>query len=256
MSAQRLEPLLPRDGRVIVLLTACVNPGNVVNVVRRDPDVRAGDYSRALRKWIRVNEIDGVVFCENSGADLTPIKELATAVGHTAQVEFLSFNGQDFDPSLGKGFGEMNIIRYAIDHSQLISDSQFVVKVTGRFFITNIRSIVRAIRRSDGIELFCDLRANLTSADSRVFCATPAFLGDYLLSYQSIVNDAEGVYFENALARAAHQAMADGRRCAALPHAHRMIGVAGTNGRPVPSGIVNYLRRELFGLLKAFALKR
>jgi hypothetical protein len=256
MSAPGFEPVKSSPARVIVLLTACINSGQVVNVARRDPTFRLLDYTRALEKWLRVTDIDGIVFCENSGADLTPLKALTRGATSAPEVEFLSFHGQDFDPRLGKGFGEMRIIRHALDNSQLMIDSAFVVKVTGRFVVTNIESIVRAIRNTSGVELFCDLRANLTSADSRVFCATRGFLNDYLLAYHHVVNDSEGVFFENALARAAHRAMADGKRCAGLPHAHRMVGVAGTNGLPVPDGTINFLRREFFARLKAFMLER
>ncbi len=246
-----------RPLRVVVLLTACINTGAVIATERRDPAVRLEDYRRALEKWVRVREVDGIVFCENSGADLSSLKAIARAATEPAPtVEFLSFYGQDFDPSLGKGRGEMRIIRHAVEHSELISRSALIIKVTGRLFVPNIAAIAKSVIRMEGVDLLCDLRKNLTWADSRVFCATSKFLRDYLLPYEEIVNDSMGVYFEHALARAAHRAMADGRRCELPSRAHRLEGVAGTNNQRIPAGVISQARRELFRLVKAFVLMR
>jgi hypothetical protein len=257
MCAQAPDTSPARPLGSVVLLTACIRPGAVVALSRSDPTVRLEDYRRALAKWIRVREIDGVVFCENTGADLSSLEAMVPrASGSCPEVEFLSFHGQDFDPSFGKGYGEMGIIRHAVDNSDLLARSRIVIKVTGRLFVPNIARLARSAFESEGVDLVCDLRRNMTSADSRVFCATRRFLQDYLLPYSNIVNDSQGVYFENALARAAHRAMADGRLCAFPPRPHRMEGVAGTNNEMIPSGWINHAERALFLWLKALVLRR
>lgn len=257
MSAPAPDRLTSQPLSIVVLLTACIHPGAVIALERRDPAIRLEDYRRALEKWVRVRGVDGIVFCENSGADISGLEAIVRAAPEQGPtVEFLSFNGQDFDPSLGKGYGEMRIIRHAVEHSELIARSKLIIKVTGRLFVPNIESIAKSATRIEGIDLLCDLRQNLTSADSRVFCATRTFLQNYLLAYADIVNDSQGVCFENALARAAHRAMADGRRCALPPRAHRMEGIVGTNNQRIPTGFIDQARRELFRLIKAFVLKR
>lgn len=257
MFKQIADPSSSQAGGICLLLTACVSPGQVIALARRDFVTRLDDYERAMKGWIRVKGIDGIVFCENSMADLSSLQDMVRAASDPRpEVEFLSFQGQDFDPSLGKGYGEMQIIRYALEHSKMLTRAKMIIKVTGRLFISNIETFARSAAESEGIELFCDLRNDLTSADSRFFYGTRNFFVQYLLSYQDTVNDSAGVCFENVLARAAHQAMADGRRCALLPRAHRMEGVDATSDRVIPSGVLTQVRRELFRWVKSRVLMR
>ena len=215
------------------------------------------DYRTALIRWIQVREVDGIVFCEGSGADLSDLQAIASAAqSQRQQVEFLSFNGQDFDPSLGRGYGEMRIIRHAVEHSELIARAKLIIKITGRLFIPNFASIAKDAARSGDIDLICDLHSNLTSADSRVFCATRTFLQEYLLPYGEIVNDSNGIYFENALARAAHRAMADGRRFSLPTRAPRVNGVDASKNQRISAGMVKQGMRQLLLSIKAFVLKR
>jgi hypothetical protein len=242
---------------VVVLLTACVHPGDVVGLARRDPATRLDDYRTALKRWLQVRSIDAIVLCENSGADVSMLRrEVEAAPAGSPPVEIIVFEGQTFDPRLGKGFGEMGIIQHALERSAHLAGARIVLKATGRLFVTNAGRIARTIGQADGIDVFCDLRRNLATADSRVFAATPRFLREHLVPLRSMIDDSAGVCFEDALARAVHGAMAQGARYAPLPRAHRLVGIAGTNNQRIPDGFFDHLRREVFGRVKAFVLSR
>jgi len=215
---------------LVVLLTACINPGNINSVGRRDPNNRLNDYINSLKYWLRLPRIMNIVFCENSGFDLSDIQEVIRISNpYHKKVEVLSFYGQPVHPEFGKGYGEMRIINYALEHSNIIiKESNMVMKVTGRLVVKNAKAIASAISKTDGIDIFCDLRQNLTFADSRVFCATPRFLRKYFMSFLEIMNESAGICFEDVLARAVHRAMADGLRWSMLPYAHDLRGISGT----------------------------
>ena len=245
------------ENSVVLLLTACIDPRNVIAVGRRDITIRLEDYKLALRAWLKDCNIKKIVFCENSGHDLEELRNIYHNENrYNTQVEFLSFEGQNFPSHLGKGYGEMGIISYAIQNSQLISRGIYVLKVTGRLYIPNIGDLLKRIDFRQRVDIYCDLRRNLTSSDSRLFCASVKFLQDYLIPMQELLNDSEGVYFENVLSRAVHRAMGDGLRWAMLPRAHAMRGIVGTSNEPIPLSRLNLFRREIFRRIKAAIMAR
>ena len=243
-----------RSRSVVVLLSACIHP-NVLTTQRQDPAVRMRQYGESLRKWGVAEGFDGLVFCENSGADLTELEARAQQSSRH-DMEFLSFKGARFDPALGKGFGEMAIIGHALKTSRLIAGANLVLKVTGRIYVRNIKQLAQLLRGISDVSVFCDLRRNLTEADSRVFCASRAFIRDYLLPRAQFLNDSKGAFFEHVLAKAAHAAMADGLVWAPLPRAHWMDGVGGAADEQIRSSLVSQLRRECFRAIKNACLKR
>lgn len=245
------------ENSVVLLLTACIDPRNVIAVGRRDITIRLEDYKLALRLWLKDSNIKKIVFCENSGHDLKELQNIYHNENRSnTQVEFLSFEGQSFPAHLGKGYGEMGIVSFAVQNSQLISPDIYVLKVTGRLYIPNIGDLLKRIDWSQSLDIYCDLRRNLTSADSRLFCASVKFLQNYLIPMQELINDSDGVYFENVLSRAVHRAMADGLRWAMLPCAHAMRGIGGTSNEPLPFSRLNLLRREMFRRIKAAIMAR
>ncbi|HEX9083958.1 MAG TPA: hypothetical protein VF836_04395, partial [Gemmatimonadaceae bacterium] len=162
---------------VVLLLTATIDVRGVAFTKRTDPVVRLGDYKRALRSWLGNPRTPPIVFAENSAHPLDELRSIADKENpFRHRVDFLSFDDNSYPRSLGKGFGELRIVRYAIDHSDLIGPGTFVIKVTGRYYVENIEALIRCAELSGEADVFCDLRGNLTWADTRVFCATSAFL--------------------------------------------------------------------------------
>lgn len=242
---------------LVVLLTSCINPGNVYSVARRDPAIRLNDYLGTLKYFLHLPSIANIVFCDNSGADLSDIQEVKRSNNpYHKNLEILSFYGQPNHPEYGKGYGEMRIINYALDHSYIIRESDMIMKVTGRLIVANAESIARAISKTNGIDVFCDLRRNLSTSDSRLFCATQRFLRDYFMPFQEIMNESTRICFEDFLARAVHRAMADGLRWSMLPYAHDIHGVAATANEPIPSSRWRFISRELFRAIKSRVLSR
>lgn len=240
-----------------MLLTACIDTKDVIATARSDHALRLSDYKLAFGKYITHSGIKKLIFCENSGYDMSELKAIyANRNRNDLTIEFLSFYGQDFSPHLGKGYGEMNIVKYALDNSKLISEHSILLKVTGRYYVKNIDNLIRGISQSHDVDVFCDLRQNLSSSDSRVFAGTLPFLKDYLLPLQATINDSKGICLENCLAMAICKAISDERRWSLLPVAHWMFGTSASNNTTIASSRITYLKRELFRKIKAFLLAR
>ena len=245
-----------RDGRnVIVLLTACIDPGATSAVQRRDCSVRMEDYKAALHLWLNDPAAQQITFCENSGYDLSQLAVLNGSLASESSIEFLSFHGNK-RPEYGKGYGEMEILEYALANSRFIQSGSWVLKVTGRLYVRNVGAIIQQLQDPREFDVLCDLRGNLSWSDSRVFLATPEFMRTYLLPLKDRLNDSLGVTFEHVLAQATHRALSDNRKWAMIPLAPEIIGTSGTCNVRYPDSILSLLRREFFRRIKASVLSR
>lgn len=220
----------------VLLLTATIDPRGCVNTLRGDPAQRLADYQQALRGWLAGGCFRRIALAENSGAEAGLFAaEAALAAQAGVEFEFVPCPAGDQDPQRGKGYGELGIIGAALAASRLVAGGgggQVVVKGTGRYVQANAGPLAAlAARGLDGCAVVCDLREHLSTSDSRVFAATVGFLVGRLLPQRGIVDDAQGVFFEHALARAVHAALAAGERWRPLPCAPRIVGVGATDDR-------------------------
>jgi hypothetical protein len=240
----------------VVLLTACINPGQVAFLARRDPAIRLEDYRQSLRRWLADPRVPSLVLCDNSAYDLADLRETCQRHNRYGKdVELISYNGQDFPPHLGKGYGELGIIEHALSDSRLVQGAGLVLKVTGRHYLANVGSILRRLEHIDA-DVICDLRQTLTFADSRVFCASVAFLADYLVPLRSRVNDSQNVTLEHVLARSIHRAMAEGRRWSMFPRSPDLRGINATADAAIPASLPRRVGREVFREIKTRVLAR
>lgn len=242
---------------MVVLLTATINPRQTAYVARRDPSVRLNDYRKALVLWLHDRGGQKLVFCENSSHDLVELERACQSNNpYGKEVEFLSFEGNNFLPQRGKGPGELAIIGYALNQSRLIKNDAQIMKVTGRLYVKNTAEIIRQIEAQQGTEIFCDLRAGLTYGDSRIFCTSARFLKTYLIPMQELADDSKNIYMEHLLGRAVHRAMADGVTWAMMPLVPDLCGISGTGGIAYRRFLPERIVRQILQKVKSFAFSQ
>lgn len=180
----------------VLLLTACFNPGGMKFTVLQDKEERKQQYIKAVKYYLD-NTRYRIVFCENSGEDLTDLTE--TVANHS--LEILSFQGNDYDKSLGKGFGEFEIVRYAFQNSKFIKDATTIVKITGRLIVNNL---VEVIGLQNKLFLFPKHFVYVgdgshNAYDSRCIVASKDFFSNTFIASNNLINDSAGYYFEHYL---------------------------------------------------------
>lgn len=232
------------EKRLAILLTATVDPKGMRLTARSNPVQRLNDYETALPKWLKATDLP-IVFCENSGYDIGSIQKVAEA--HRRAVEFVSFTAPSFPEKMGKGYGEMLIIKEAIEKSKTIGPDTIVIKATGRIFVPNIAVMVERWRRID-FDVSCDLAPRLDWADTLVFAASPTFLQTYLVPESEYLDElAEPMLnFERTMAHAILKAINAGMKWSPLPAAFRIDGMSGTYNTPYGSkfSLMRHLARE------------
>lgn len=221
---------------MVVLMTATVNPRGMVRTVVSDPDIRLREYHAVIRD--ATSQLPGlpIVVCDNSGRGVEQVAQGEAPVSWLDQVQFISFDDHEEAVRRGKGYGELGIIEYALANVPAVSAANLVVKVTGRYRVANIGSLVHEIAGLGPVDVVVDMVAGLTQADCRFFAASPGFLIGYLTPLRESIDDEHDVCFEHVLARAVHRAMADGLVWRPMPDVPVIVGRSGTNGRPYASG--------------------
>jgi hypothetical protein len=177
-----------------------------------------------------VKGYDTFIFCENSGADLSKLEQYAASINRFQHnLVFLSYKGNSGAAERGKGYGEMEIIRHAIDKVTDLAPEQMLLKVSGRYRARNAERLLSKLE-STKAKICCDFRYHLTFADCRVFAITSRCAREHLLPRQDDLNDSEGKWFEHALADAVHSAILAGSEWSPLPCDPSIYGVEATKG--------------------------
>lgn len=217
-----------------LLLTACVNPNGMSFTVLNNPNERKNQYIHALTWYLHNTDI-AIIFCENSNTDLSTCFQ---SYINSGRLEILTFNGNNYNRSLGKGYGEAIIIEYSLRNSKMLSSmtdderkSSRILKITGRLVCNNICNLAKKYKRPDCVY------SDLENDDwGRVLCLSTVvfaplkFWSDYFLPNKSWLNDTLHHYFEHLLWKEIKYWKQDGYKHREFLVSPSIIGVSGTSG--------------------------
>ena len=133
-----------------------------------------------------------IVICDGSGFDLTD--EINK---HQIQnIEVLFFNNDiEKTKTFGKGYGEGEIVNYALINSTYLSQAQDFIKITGKLWVENIH---QCYRNYNGIASFYFYPLiNPNSIDTRFYICNINFFKENLSNAHCYVRDYEGIYLEH-----------------------------------------------------------
>lgn len=187
-----------QNNSVVLLITGCITPNNnVYKVSLKDSKERFLQYIDSIKYYLSYSKIRRIVYCDNSGA--APVNELFDlAEKNEKQFEWLSFVGNsELTVKFGKGYGESEIVNYAIEHSKLISITDFMVKVTGRLIVKNVDCLFTFSNRKLTLWPIKILDADLY-INTRIYMMPVQLYKDYFWKVGTYVNDVGGVYLEHA----------------------------------------------------------
>ena len=216
---------------VLIFITATINPGETPFVERRDPEMRRLDYLRAFQALLSLSCQADILFCENSNSDLSSFHQAAATRASDNSVKIITFSGNVGAQQRGKGYGEIEMLRYALDTMPGLKDYRYILKISGRYRLANCATLASQISKMNA-DLICDIHANLTYGDTRTVAFTPQTALDHLLPYQDEVDDSHGVLIEHVMARCLHRTLLAGGSWAPLPCTPYCDGVSGSWNTP------------------------
>lgn len=211
----------------ILVLTGTIDPQGMIGTKLVDPLERERDYLSSFHKWVKYSDFMRIIFCENSGFDLSKFAEIPT---NGKQVNLLSFSGNAFDRKFGKGYGEMEILNYVFDQPGLILSEDRIVKCTGRLFVKNHQIFYRHALNAT-FDVSSDLYRSLDESDVRLFMFSPYFYQTYLRCRQPLLDETvhPAQLLEKIVAQAICSAMADLLQFKPLPATPHFDGRSGSS---------------------------
>ncbi|MBQ0958349.1 hypothetical protein KAK06_05210 [Ideonella sp. 4Y11] len=156
-----------------------------------------------LERWLRLRPELAYVVCDGSGFDLREqVDDLCRRVAPSASVEVLHFvNDQSQVQRRGKGFGEGEIVQFALAHGRTLQGATRFAKCTGKLWISNLAA-VEAWNRQQPASFDYRGRLRPVLLDTRFYLCDLAFYRDRLATAHHQVDEPAGVNLEHCFARA------------------------------------------------------
>jgi hypothetical protein len=125
-----------------IILTCTVNVKPYIFCMNQtDPNERKDIYLKTVLQWLNKTNFN-IVLLENSGYNFDELNNEKQIYKNRFEVITFSENNLEEAKYLkdepSKGASELFSINYAFKHSKLIYLSNFIIKITGRFFINEL----------------------------------------------------------------------------------------------------------------------
>jgi len=234
-----------------IILTCTVNPIQMPNLVRNNPEIRFQDYKKSFNFWVNNAFVNKIILLENSNFDLSYFNEVAEDIKNK-KIEIISSNSNnEYDKSLGKGYGQYLCLKEIFDQSQIAKTTKYFIDVTGRHCVKNFKAIIEDIIKNES-DIYVNITDNLKFADANIYGGTKDFFINYLLPETKKTNDSQNKIFENCVASATLKAISDGMNLSKTPIYADIDGFIGTNGKKYKQSIIKKIKLFFFRKLKIY----
>lgn len=235
----------------ILLLTACVNPNGMSFTALQDVEERKKQYLKAIDWYLENTSLD-IVVVENTCYDLS---ESLNKKNQVQRLEFLTFDGNNFDKTLGKGYGEALILKYAFHNSKKIKTADSIIKVTGRLIVSNINKLISCCKKENTLYIKESYQNNRMYFESNFFVAPPAFFYLFIDNYEKL-NDSKGYYFEHLMYDLASDWEKTGGKIKELTPPVLFLGQSGSTGQFYPNNTYYKIRSYVLFLFHRLGIYR
>jgi hypothetical protein len=127
--------------KVPILLTSSVIAHDT-GVALKDTEARIHLALESVSHWLKIDPKLEIVLCDGSNHDFSSI---VTEKFPSSQIECLSFeNDQELVKKFGRGYGEGEIVRYALKHSKFINRAGCFAKCTSKLWVDNYAQCLKS----------------------------------------------------------------------------------------------------------------
>ena len=234
-----------------IILTCTVNPIQMPNLVRSNPEIRFQDYKKSFNFWVNNAFVDKIILLENSNFDLSYFNEVAKDIKNK-EIEIISSNSNnEYDKSLGKGYGQYLCLKEIFDQSKIAKTTKYFIDITGRHCVKNFKAIIEDIQESKS-DIYVNITDNLKFADANIYGGTKNFFIKYLIPETKKTNDSLNRIFENCVSNATLRAVSEGLTLSKTPVYAEIDGFIGTNGKKYKQNIIKKIKLYFFRKLKIY----
>lgn len=228
-------------GEIPIVLTATVIP-NGVTAAASNPEKRLAEYLAALKFYL---SFAPVFFLENSGYPLEAHPEFR----QTDRLRVRRFM-PSANPGRGKGYQEFEMLDAWI--SSEVSPPDQWLKISGRYQILNISTLLAECRRAADISLIIDQVRRTSMARTYFFCARTEFYASTMKGLYRQCDDRTGEWIERVLYRKLRSA----DRVRSFSTQPRIVATAGGSGAAFPTGRGQWVCKQALRRLNQLVDKR
>jgi len=187
--------------RIPILITSSITPHDTA-VKLADPEQRLYHAIESISQWIRVAPGCRFVLCDGSSFDFGPIvKDLFP----TTEIESLFFdNDLDKVSAYGRGYGEGEIVKFALKHSAYLRQTDTFAKCSSKLWVENYADCLKEWR---GTCLFSGVfknvfsitkRTEMVQVDTRFYIVNSDFYLKNLIDVHQHIGKAPGFGLEDS----------------------------------------------------------
>ena len=205
----------------------------------------------SIRRWRLTRGVGSVVVCDGSGYDLGPYINDGLPSPGAAPCEVMRFtNDLAGVRSKGKGYGEGEIVNYALQHSAILKEATCFAKCTGKLWVENFADCIKGFNGLAAFDFVGIFKPQ--TIDTRFYIVNKAFFVSNMAGLHANVNDAEGLYLEHAFKEGLKMLKYSDYIMVPTP---RIGGVSGSTGMAfkAPHSLKAVLRDIRSILVKSFA---
>ena len=123
-----------------LLMTSCVT-ATALSAQLRDQNTRIELTVKSIAKWLSITNDLKIIICDGSNYDFSSI--IAKSFPSN-DIECLYFNNDSKSVALyGKGYGEGEIIKYALENSVFLNEAKYFAKCTAKLWVDNLSDCLR-----------------------------------------------------------------------------------------------------------------
>lgn len=184
---------------MVLILTGTINPSNNIHELKiKNSEQRFKQYYESIDFFVKSGVFKKIIFCDNSNTDINSFKKLLQeASSYDVNLELLSFKGnKKAVEELGKGYGEGEIMQYIMHNSKIINEEKYIIKITGRLKIDNIKKIVKKI---DEEKIYFNISQGnkVKIVDTRFYGMPKKIFEKYFLKEYVKIKDDKHFYLEH-----------------------------------------------------------
>ena len=214
---------------MLAIVTGTIRPSiDVGQLTIRNTKERLEQYIECVQFLIDSEVFSKIIFCENSGYGVQAMETLLpVAEKKKIQLELLSFSGNEESIRIhGKGYGEGEIMEYVFEHSQIVKDEQYFIKITGRLKVANVKAIVSRIREKNTYFNIPN-RTLRTLYDTRIYAMPLEQFKEHFVHRYDEVMDDKGHYLEHVYTKILKE---EDIFVSNFPRYPRIVGISGSTG--------------------------
>ncbi|MDR6923460.1 MULTISPECIES: hypothetical protein [Chryseobacterium] len=209
---------------IIILLTCCVNPAGMSFTKINDENTRIKQYYNAITYYLNTTD-HKILIVENTLFNIDPV------FLQNERIEYLTFDGNNFDKALGKGYGEALIIEHALQNSYFLKNEKaYIIKITGRLCVINLNNLIKDLPVENKNYIMAEMTWKKDKAYSHFFISNYNFLKSFVERKENI-NDSKGMYFEHLLAEQIKDMNKKGFPFLGLKRTVIIEGISGSTGK-------------------------